>query len=117
MDEVGDLDLGIQAKFLRVLETGAFRRLGDTRETTVDVRYVFATNKLLEEEVREKRFRKDLFYRLNGFIIVVPPLRERKDDIPLLVSYFLGKLARSGRTKRVSKEVMKLLMEYLGRGM
>jgi PAS domain S-box-containing protein len=112
IDEVGDLDMGIQAKFLRVLETGAFRRLGDTRETTVDVRYVFATNKLLEEEVREKKFRKDLFYRLNGFIIIVPPLRERKDDIPLLVSYFLGKLARSGKTKRISKRVMELLMDY-----
>jgi PAS domain S-box-containing protein len=112
MDEVGVLNSAIQAKFLRVLETGAFRRLGETQETTVDVRFIFATNKVLEEEVKERRFRKDLFYRLNGFTIVVPPLRERKEDIPLLVDYFLRKQARGGCKKTVSKEVMELLMEY-----
>ncbi|HEY3277953.1 MAG TPA: sigma 54-interacting transcriptional regulator [Syntrophorhabdaceae bacterium] len=112
MDEVGDMDLGIQAKFLRVLETGVFRRLGDTQETKVDVRFLFATNKSLEEEVKEKNFRKDLFYRLNAFTIVVPPLRERKDDIPLLVDHFLQKLARGGRKKILSPEVTDLLMDY-----
>ncbi|MGD0229743.1 MAG: sigma 54-interacting transcriptional regulator [Syntrophorhabdales bacterium] len=112
MDEVGDLPSGIQAKLLRVLETGAFRRLGDTQETKVDVRFIFATNKQLEKEVDEKRFRKDLFYRLNGFTIVVPPLTERKKDIPLLVDYFLTKLARGAGRKRVPREVMDLLMDY-----
>lgn len=112
MDEVGDLNPSIQAKFLRVLETGGFRRLGDTQETHVDARFIFATNKNLEEEVREKSFRKDLFYRLNGFTIVVPPLRERKDDIPLLVDYFLRKFARGGIKKIVNPQAMELLMDY-----
>ena len=112
MDEVGDLDGSIQAKFLRVLETGVFRRLGDTREIEVDVRFVFATNKNLEDEVKEKNFRKDLFFRLNGFTIVVPPLRERREDIPLLADYFLEKLARGGRKKTLSPAVMDLLMGY-----
>ena len=112
MDEVGDLNSSIQAKFLRVLETGAFRRLGDTQEISVDVRFIFATNKDLEREVREKSFRNDLFYRLNGFTIVVPPLRERKEDIPLLVDYFLRKFARGGRRKTITEPAMEFLMDY-----
>lgn len=112
MDEVGDLNSSIQAKFLRVLETGEFRRLGDTQETRVDVRFIFATNKDLEEEVQEKSFRKDLFYRLSGFIITVPPLRERKEDIPLLVDYFLAKFARGGRKKTITGAAMQLLVNY-----
>lgn len=112
MDEVGDLNPSIQAKFLRVLETGGFRRLGDTQETQVDVRFIFATNKDLEEEVKEKSFRKDLFYRVSGFTITVPPLRERKEDIPLLVDYFLRKFARGGRKKTITRRGMELLMDY-----
>ena len=112
MDEVGDLNSSIQAKFLRVLETGAFRRLGDTQEISVDVRFIFATNKDLEYEVSEKNFRKDLFYRLNGFTIVVPPLRERREDIPLLVDYFLRKFLKGGREKRITAPAMELLMDY-----
>jgi transcriptional regulator with PAS, ATPase and Fis domain len=112
MDEVGDLNSSIQAKFLRVLETGAFRRLGDTQEISVDVRFIFATNKDLEQEVSEKNFRKDLFYRLNGFTIVVPPLRERREDIPLLVEYFLRKFARGGRKKTITGPAMDLLIDY-----
>jgi two-component system, NtrC family, response regulator AtoC len=112
MDEVGDLDSSIQAKFLRVLETGVFRRLGDTQETKVDLRFLFATNKSLEEEVKERKFRKDLFYRLNAFTIVVPPLRERKEDIRLLVDYFLQKLARGGPKKVIPQEVKDLLLDY-----
>jgi two-component system, NtrC family, response regulator AtoC len=112
VDEVGDMSPAIQAKLLRVLETGSFRKLGDTREVTVDVRFIFATNKSLEEEVDTNRFRKDLFYRLNTFIIVVPPLRERRSDIPLLVDYFLGKLARGRKRKSVSADAMRLFSEY-----
>lgn len=116
MDEVGDLNSSIQAKFLRVLETGAFRRLGDTQEISVDVRFLFATNKDLEHEINEKSFRKDLFYRLSGFTIVVPPLRERKEDIPLLVDYFLRKFARGGRKKTITGPAMELLMDYAWSG-
>ncbi len=112
VDEVGEMTPPIQAKLLRVLETGTFRKLGDTREIRVDVRFIFATNKNLEEEVRERRFRKDLFYRVNTFVVLMPPLRQRRDDIPLLVDYFLGKLARGGRRKGVSRDALKALKEY-----
>ncbi len=112
IDEIGDMGMAIQAKFLRTLETGIFRRLGDTRESRVDVRFIFATNKSLENEVKEKKFRKDLFFRLNTFIITLPALRERKDDIPLLADYFLGKFARGAARKILSREAMDLLRNY-----
>lgn len=112
IDEIGDMGMAIQAKFLRTLETGIFRRLGDTRESKVDVRFIFATNKSLENEVKEKKFRKDLFFRLNTFIITLSPLRERKDDIPLLADYFLGKFARGGAKKTLSGDAMELLRDY-----
>ncbi len=112
IDEIGDMGMAIQAKFLRTLETGIFRRLGDTRESKVDVRFIFATNKSLDNEVKEKRFRKDLFFRLNTFIITLPPLRERRDDIPLLAEYFLGKFARGGAKKVLSGDAMELLKDY-----
>ena len=112
IDEIGDMGMTIQAKFLRTLETGIFRRLGDTRESKVDVRFIFATNKSLENEVKEKRFRKDLFFRLNTFIITLPPLRDRKDDIPLLADYFLGKFARGTPKKLLSREAMDVLKGY-----
>ncbi len=112
IDEIGDMGMAIQAKFLRTLETGIFRRLGDTRESKVDVRFIFATNKSLENEVKEKRFRKDLFFRLNTFIITLPPLRERRDDIPLLADYFLGKFSRGAAKKLLSREVMDVLKSY-----
>ena len=112
VDEVADMGNPIQSKLLRVLETGVFRKLGDTKEITVDVRFIFATNKNIEEEVKANRFRKDLFYRLNTFVIQVPPLRDRKDDIPILTEYFLEKHARKGSRKIVSKRAMNLLMDY-----
>ncbi len=112
VDEVGDMGTGIQAKFLRTLETGIFRRLGDVRESKVDVRFIFATNKSLEDEVKEKKFRNDLFYRINAFTIVLPPLRERKGDIPLLADYFVRKFARGVERKRISSEAMSLLSDY-----
>lgn len=112
VDEVADMGTAIQSKLLRVLETGAFRKLGDTKEITVDVRFIFATNKSIEEEVKESRFRKDLFYRLNTFIIQVPPLRDRKSDIPILTEYFLEKHSRKGSKKTVSRQAVNLLTGY-----
>jgi DNA-binding NtrC family response regulator len=112
VDEVGDMGMPIQSKLLRVLETGSFRKLGDTKEITVDVRFIFATNKVIEEEVKANRFRKDLFYRLNTFVIQVPPLRDRKDDIPILTKYFLEKHARKGNRKAVSRQALNLLVTY-----
>ncbi|HQE81162.1 MAG TPA: sigma-54 dependent transcriptional regulator, partial [Syntrophorhabdaceae bacterium] len=112
VDEIGDMSPAIQAKLLRVLENGTFMKLGDTKETRVDVRFVFATNKDLANEVKEGRFRKDLFFRMNAFVIQLPPLREKKEDIPLLVEYFLTKFARAGEKKQLSEKVKELIKGY-----
>lgn len=112
IDEVGDMDPIVQARLLRVIETGVFRKLGDTRESLVDVRFVSATNKDLLEEVRTKRFRADLFYRLSTFIINIQPLRDRKEDIPLLVDYLLSRISEAGTARRVSSEALDLLAGY-----
>ncbi len=98
LDEIGELSLDVQAKLLRVLETGEFERLGSPRTLRVDVRLIAATHRDLTEDIRQGRFREDLFYRLNVFPIRVPPLRERPEDIPLLVWDLLGELcARMGK--------------------
>jgi transcriptional regulator with GAF, ATPase, and Fis domain len=98
MDEVGSMPLAAQAKILRVVQDGEFNRLGEERPTKVDVRLVAATNSDLEKDVAEGRFRQDLYYRLNVVRIVVPPLRERIDDIPLLAVHFAEKVSvRLGR--------------------
>ena len=91
LDEIGDLSAGLQAKLLRVLQSGTFERVGGTESIHVDVRIVAATHKVLEEEVKKGRFRADLFYRLNVIRIDLPPLRERTEDIPLLAMHFLEK--------------------------
>jgi DNA-binding NtrC family response regulator len=91
LDEIGDIPLGLQAKLLRVLQSGAFERVGGTESIRVDVRIVAATHKVLEEEVKKGRFRADLFYRLNVIRLDLPPLRERTEDIPLLAMHFLEK--------------------------
>ncbi len=93
LDEIGEMPLDTQVKLLRILESGKFQRVGGTGTVQVDVRVVAATNRDLREEVRQKRFREDLFYRLNVFHIALPPLRERMDDIPLLVDHFVRKYA------------------------
>ena len=113
IDEVGDMGSSVQAKLLRVLETSTFIKLGDTKETRVDIRFIFATNKELKAETEEKRFRKDLFFRINAFTITLPPLRERIEDIHLLAHYYVEKFTREGKQKkRLSQESLRLLTSY-----
>jgi len=114
LDEIGDMSLTTQAKVLRVLETQEFQRVGGSRKIKVDVRIIAATNKDLEEEIQKSNFREDLFYRLNVIPIEVPPLRERKDDIPLLVEHFLQMFATQygQKPKKVSKSTLRSLVEY-----
>lgn len=111
IDEIGDMGLTIQAKLLRVLETGTFMKLGDTKETKVDVRFIFATNKDLKEEIEEKNFRNDLFFRINTFVVTMPPLRDKKEDIAPLVDYFLEKFS-GGAKKRLSRRAFETFMAY-----
>lgn len=113
MDEVGEISLSIQAKLLRVLETSTFRRLGGTKDINVDVRIIASTNKDLRKLVEKGIFREDLFYRLNVIIITIPPLRERRGDIPLLIEHFMDNSKFSKDTvKKISDEALKLMMEY-----
>ncbi|GJM15762.1 MAG: hypothetical protein DHS20C13_10890 [Thermodesulfobacteriota bacterium] len=114
LDEIGDLPLGLQAKLLRVLQEGEFERLGNPKTMKVDVRVIAATNRDLETAIEKGDFREDLFYRLNVFPLHSPALRERKEDIPLLVNYFCDKLGvKVGKNiKSVSKKVMGRLVEY-----
>ena len=114
LDEIGDMSLPAQAKVLRVLQEKKFQRLGGTKVIEVDIRFISATNKDLQEEIKKGRFREDLFYRLNVFPIYIPPLRERKEDIPLLVEEFLEELAfKTGLgKKRLKEEVIEALMKY-----
>ena len=90
IDEIGELALSLQAKLLRVLEDGSLRRVGSVKERRVRVRLIAATNRDLAEEVKEKRFREDLFYRINVLTIYLPPLRQREGDLPLLVEHLTG---------------------------
>jgi len=114
LDEIGDFPLELQAKLLRVLQEGEFDRLGATRTTKVDVRVITATHVDLNAAVRQGRFRADLFYRLNVFPLHTPPLRERKDDIPLLVRHFVRKYAvKNGKViRRISKKTYHLLQAH-----
>lgn len=114
LDEVGDTSLSVQAKLLRVLEDDEIRRLGDTEPRKVNVRIISATSKDLEKEMREGRFRSELYYRLNIITIIIPPLRDRKDDIPLLADHFLKKICESSKKSisGFSRRAMNLLMEY-----
>jgi len=112
VDEVAEMSLPIQVKLLRVLDRGIFRKLGDIRETQTDVRFVCATNVPVKAAMKEGKFRKDLYYRLNNFTIYLPPLRERGDDIPLLAQHFLEKYKKRHARKTLGKEVSELFMTY-----
>ncbi|MGH7394499.1 MAG: sigma-54-dependent transcriptional regulator, partial [Candidatus Methylomirabilales bacterium] len=114
LDEIGDLSPAVQAKLLRVLQDGAFERVGGTRPIQVDVRIIAATNTDLTRAVRERRFREDLFFRLNVFPISIPPLRERPEDIPMLVTHFVHRFAQEMRkeVREVTPEALRALMAY-----
>jgi DNA-binding NtrC family response regulator len=113
LDEVAELDTNVQGKLLRVLQTKEFERVGGTRTHRVNVRVIAATNKNLQDGVRAGRFREDLFYRLNVVPITIPPLRERKEDIPLLIEFFLKKFQAEGKRKvQISPEALEALMKY-----
>ena len=114
LDEIGDLPPQVQAKLLRVLQDGEFERLGSPHTRKVDVRVIAATNRDLEEEVRNGGFRKDLWYRISVFPITIQPLRERAEDIPLLVEFLVKKLSRKlgKQIKKFPSNVIKTLQKY-----
>lgn len=113
LDEIGDISLELQPKLLRAVQEQEFERLGSAKTIHVNVRIIAATHRDLPAMIREEHFREDLFYRLNVFPIEIPPLRQRRDDIPLLVHYFVSKLAR--RMRKEIKTIPRQAMEALTR--
>ncbi len=118
LDEIGDISLELQPKLLRAVQEQEFERLGSTRTIQVDVRMIAATHRSLRDMVRNGSFREDLFYRLNVFPIEIPPLRERREDIPLLVNYFVSKLSRrmGKQINSIPDDAMELLIRNSWRG-
>jgi transcriptional regulator with GAF, ATPase, and Fis domain len=118
LDEIGEMPLELQAKLLRTIQEGEFERLGSPRTIKVDVRVIAATSRNLKAEIQNKRFREDLYYRINVFPISIPALRMRKDDIPLLVAHFIDKYARKmgRRYETVPENTMKFLQDQLWPG-
>lgn len=114
LDEIGDMSTSLQSKILRVLENGEIRKIGDTDIKTIDVRVIAATNKDLWKEVQNSKFREDLFFRLNVIRIHIPPLRERKEDLPILIRHFLEKYNKDYNKDviRISDEVLAILSNY-----
>jgi transcriptional regulator with GAF, ATPase, and Fis domain len=114
LDEIGELPLELQSKLLRVIQHNEFERLGSSHTIKVDVRIIATTNRDLEEEIRKGRFRQDLYYRLNVFPITVPPLRQRKDDIPMMVQSFIERYSRKlgKQIMTIKKETMNALQDY-----
>ncbi|MFC1799922.1 sigma-54 interaction domain-containing protein [Candidatus Eisenbacteria bacterium] len=114
LDEIGDMSLETQAKLLRVLEEREFERLGSKVTTKVDVRVIASTNKVLSEEIKKGNFRQDLYFRISVIPVLVPPLRERKEDIPLLVEHFSQLFCQENnkRCKEMSDGALKVLMSY-----
>ncbi len=111
LDEIGDMPVSVQSKLLRFVETRRFRRVGGLKDIEVDVRIISATNKNLEQLIIEGKFREDLYYRINTVELEIPPLRERKEDIPLLVEFFLKKFG-----KKISKQALNELINYSWEG-
>jgi two-component system NtrC family response regulator len=118
LDEIGELHIDLQAKLLRVLENGEFIKLGDTKISKANVRIIAATNRKLPTQIQEGKFREDLFYRLNVFAIELPPLRERKEDIPLLIQAFIRQFSPEyiEDEKKISPESLQLLQRYNWKG-
>lgn len=118
LDEIGDMDLTLQSKLLRAIEESEIERVGGIKAIKVDVRIIAASNKDLEKAIEDKGFREDLYYRLNVFPIKIPPLKERKEDIPLLVDYFINRYCLEIKTsiKSISKEALDILMNYHWKG-
>lgn len=111
LDEIGELPTQLQVKFLRVLETGVFYRVGGTKEIRVNLRFISATNKDIKSELEKNNFRDDLYYRISALTLHIPPLRERKEDIPVLIDHFL-KNNPDFRRRRFSKQALKTLSNY-----
>jgi len=112
LDEVGELPFPLQAKLLRIIEDKEVRPLGATKTEKIDVRIIAATNRDLRRTVAQRDFRQDLYYRLNVVDIHLPPLRERPEDIPMLLQYFIGNSAQSSRVKRLAPETLRILLNY-----
>jgi Nif-specific regulatory protein len=113
LDEIGEISAPFQAKLLRVLQEGEFERVGSSKTRSVDVRIIAATNRNLEEEVAEGRFREDLYYRLNVMPIYMPPLRARLEDLPELVKFLSARIsARQGRPLEVTDDAIRMMMQY-----
>ena len=113
LDEIGDLSLNLQAKILRIIEKREFRRIGETITRRINARLIFATNRKLQEEVKRGNFRKDLYYRINVVRFYIPPLKERKEDIPLLVDHILETNRKpSEAKKKITQNAMEVLMKH-----
>ena len=118
LDEIAEMDLSLQTKLLRAIQEGEIERVGGLKTVSIDVRIVAASNRNIEKAVEEGSFREDLYYRLNVFPIVIPPLRERRDDVPLLAEYFISKYAAELNTtkKAIAKDALDLLVNYPWKG-
>ena len=113
LDEIGDLSTTVQPKLLRVIEEQQFQKVGGHKTIYVDIRYICATNKKLEDMIKQDKFRQDLFYRLNTFMLEIPPLRERRDDIPLLINHFIEQNVKKGKIRpRITSQAMDILCRY-----
>ncbi|MBD3257893.1 AAA domain-containing protein, partial [candidate division GN15 bacterium] len=112
LDEIGDMPLDVQAKVLGVLETRVYEKVGTTRPIQADIRFVYATNKDLDHMVARGDFRLDLYHRINTIAVHITPLRERPEDIPLLLDFFLKRFSHADKTPRVSKTALDILMRY-----
>lgn len=112
LDEIGELPVEVQASMLRALETQTYRRVGEKEERRVNIRFLFATNRRLAEEVDQGRFNEALFHRINAFTIEIPPLRSHKEDLSLLVNYFVTTLSPENRPHRIVDRAMACILRY-----